>query len=132
MNYRIKASSDYNIDGKIHIKQSHIVFDTTGKTAKTLPNPAEIFLGSLASCILKNVERFSLLMKFQYNYTKLEIRAKRLDNPPRMDSINYHLNIFSEDTKLNVDLLKKNIEKHGTIYNTLKQVCTINGKIIRI
>ncbi|SHK24961.1 Uncharacterized OsmC-related protein [Maribacter aquivivus] len=131
MNYKINASSDFNNDGEIHIKKSNIVFGTTSQTSETLPNPAELFLGSFASCMLKNVERFSLLMKFKYNHTTLEVKAERLENPPRMDNIIYNLNIYSNDIKLNIDLLQKNIEKHGTIYNTVKQICTINGTITR-
>ncbi|WP_299317448.1 hypothetical protein [uncultured Maribacter sp.] len=69
MNYKINAISDFNNDGEIHIKESNIVFGTTSKTSESLPNPAELFLGSFASCMLKNVERFSLLMKFKYNHT---------------------------------------------------------------
>jgi len=30
---------------------------------------------------------------------------------------------------LNVELLKKNIEKFGTIYNTIKLSCSISGTI---
>lgn len=131
MNYKINASSDFNNDGEIHIKKSNMVFGTTSQTSETLPNPAELFLGSFASCMLKNVERFSLLMKFKYNHTTLEVKAERLENPPRMDNIIYSLNIYSNDIKLNIDLLQKNIEKHGTIYNTVKQICTINGTITR-
>ena len=60
MNYQIKASSQSKEDAVIHIKKSNINFGTTLKNADTLPNPAELFLGSFAACMLKNVERFSL------------------------------------------------------------------------
>ncbi|MGO4918865.1 OsmC family protein [Maribacter spongiicola] len=129
MNYQIKASSTYNNDAEIHIKQSDIDFGTTAKTSEVLPNPAELFLGSFAACMLKNVERFSEMMKFTYNRTTLEVKAERLDNPPRMDNIIYSLTIFSDDDKLNTSLLKKNIEKYGTIYNTVKLSCSISGSI---
>jgi uncharacterized OsmC-like protein len=132
MNYQIKASSTYNNDAKIHIKQSDIDFGTMAKTSEVLPNPAELFLGSLAACMLKNVERFSEMMKFTYNRTTLEVKAERLDNPPRMDNIVYSLTIFSDDDKLNTTLLKKNIEKYGTIYNTVKLSCAISGTIITV
>ena len=107
MNYQIKASSISNQDAVIHIKQSNIDFGTTSKTAETLPNPAELFLGSFAACILKNVERFSGMMKFTYSKATLEVNATRLENPPRMDNIIYNLTIYSNDKKLNTDLLKK-------------------------
>lgn len=129
MKYQIKASSIANQDAVIHIKQSDIDFGTTSKTAETLPNPAELFLGSFAACMLKNVERFSDMMKFSYTKAIVEVNATRLENPPRMDEIIYNLTIYSNDTKLNTDLLRKNIEKYGTIYNTIKLSCAISGTI---
>ncbi|WP_055442952.1 OsmC family protein [Lacinutrix himadriensis] len=132
MNYHIQASSIVKQDATLHIKQSNIDFGTTSKTAESLPNPAELFLGSFASCILKNVERFSTMMKFTYSKAAIEVNATRLENPPRMENILYNLTIYSNDKKLNKELLKKNIEKFGTIYNTVKLSCTISGTISTI
>lgn len=129
MDYQIKASSISNNDAVVHIKQSNLDFGTTSKTAKTLPNPAELFLSSFAACILKNVERFSGMMKFTYTKATLEVNATRLENPPRMDNIVYDLTIYTHDKKLNSDLLNKNIEKFGTIYNTVKLSSSISGTI---
>lgn len=129
MNYQIKASSIANQDAVIHIKQSDIDFGTTSKSAETLPNPAELYLGAFAACMLKNVARFSGMMKFTYSKATVEVSATRLENPPRMESIGYNLTIYSIDKKLNTELLKKNIEKFGTIYNTVKQSCSISGTI---
>ncbi|SHJ99024.1 OsmC family protein [Pseudozobellia thermophila] len=129
MNYEIKASSIAGQDATIQIKESNIDFGTTSKTADSLPNPAELFLGAFAACMLKNVERFSTMMRFSYTKTTLEVKATRLENPPRMDAIEYSLTIYSDDDKLNTALLKKNIEKFGTIYNTVKLSCSISGTI---
>ena len=129
MNYYIKASSISNRDAVIHIKQSNINFGTTSITSETLPNPAELFLGAFAACMLKNVERFSGMMKFTYTKAILEVNAIRLENPPRMDNIVYNLTIYTNDIKLKTNLLKKNIEKFGTIYNTVNLSCTISGTI---
>jgi uncharacterized OsmC-like protein len=132
MDYHIKASSLSNQDAVVHIKQSHINFGTTLPTAETLPNPAELFLGAFGSCVLKNVERFSVMMKFTYTKATIEVNATRFENPPRMENIIYNLTIYSNDKKLNLDLLKKNIEKFGTIYNTVKLSCSISGTISTI
>lgn len=129
MNYQIKASSIFNQDAVIHIKESEIDFGTTVPTADTLPNPAELFLGAFSACMLKNVERFSAMMKFSYTKATVEVQATRLESPPRMDNITYQLTIYSNDVNLNTILLKKNIEKFGTIYNTVKLSCTISGTI---
>ncbi len=129
MYYKVEAASISDNDAIVRIKQSEIKFGTGPAKADLLPNPAELFLGSFASCILKNVERFSGMMKFTYAKANVEVKAVRLEHPPRMDNIYYELTLFSEDDKLNVNLLKKNIEKHGTIYNTVKLMCSINGTI---
>ena len=132
MNYKIKACSHSNNNASIKIKQTEIGFGTTSQSTEKLPNPAELFLASFAACILKNVERFSGLMKFTYTKAELTVQATRLDKPPRMDQLYYNLHVYSQDSNLNTELLKKNIEKFGTIFNTVKIACTINGQIKKI
>lgn len=129
MQYSIKASSISKNSAEIDIKQSEIHFGITPETNETLPSPAELFLGAFASCVLKNVERFSGFMKFEYAKAEIEVSATRLEKPPRMDEIKYTLTIYSQDN-LNSDLLKKNIEKFGTIYNTVKLSCSVSGEIV--
>tara|TARA_R110000868_G_scaffold4211_2_gene26418 strand:- start:22955 stop:23359 length:405 start_codon:yes stop_codon:yes gene_type:complete len=129
MKYSIKAESYANNDALLDIKAANIKFGTTSTTSDSLPNPAELFLGSLAACILKSVERFSGMMKFNYSKASISVIANRLENPPRMDWVNYELTVYSQDEKLNVLLLQKNIEKHGTIFNTVQQSCTISGHV---
>lgn len=132
MKYSVKASAPSKNDGSIHIKQSKIDFGTTPESADRLANPAELFLVAFSACIIKNVERFSALMKFEYSNAEVSVTATRFEKPPRMDEINYELNIYSEDNKLNIRLLKKNIEKFGTIFNTVKSSCTIVGETKKI
>ncbi|MCK0157127.1 OsmC family protein [Cellulophaga sp. F20128] len=132
MQYTSKASSSSKNDATLKIKDSEIDFGTTPESADNLPNPAELFLGSFAACILKNVERFSVLMNFEYTSAEITVKATRLEKPPRMDEIHYELKIHSQDNSLNLNLLQKNIEKFGTIFNTVKISCTISGAIKQI
>ena len=132
MKYFSKATSSSKNNAFINIKESKITFGTIPESADTLPNPAELFLGSFSACILKNVERFSVLMNFEYSNAEIMVSATRLEKPPRMDEINYELKIYSQDNNLNINLLKKNIEKFGTIFNTVKSSCSITGEIIKI
>lgn len=129
MMYSITANSKANSNAQIAFKQTETSFGITPETAETLPSPADLFLGAFAACVLKNVERFSAFMKFEYSKAEINVSSTRLDKPPRMDEITYALTIFSKDDKLNVKLLKKNIEKFGTIYNTVKLSSTIIGEI---
>tara|TARA_R110000744_G_scaffold72983_5_gene146360 strand:- start:1100 stop:1504 length:405 start_codon:yes stop_codon:yes gene_type:complete len=132
MEYYTTAYSASKTSATIAIKQTSIEFGITPETDESLPNPAELFLGSFSSCILKNVERFSILMHFEYTTAEISVKATRFEKPARMDEINYILKVHSKDNNLNIDLLKKNIEKYGTIYNTIKLSCTINGNIEKI
>ncbi|MCF8244985.1 MAG: OsmC family protein [Saprospiraceae bacterium] len=131
MEYSISATSIAGNDASLVIKQSEIAFGTTDASAEKLPNPAELFLGSFAACILKNVERFSGLLHFEYDRASIKVSAARLENPLGMDDIRYELTIFSGDEKLRIRLLKKNIEKYGTIFNTVKRACSVSGSIIK-
>lgn len=115
MNYSSKANSISNKTASIKIKNSEISFGITPETAASLPNPAELFLGSFCACVLKNVERFSQMINFTYTNAEIKVDATRLDKPPKMDEIHYVLSIYSNDDNLNIPLLKKNIEKFGTI-----------------
>lgn len=132
MQYSIKASSISNSNASVKIKDSDIAFGITSQTEEQLPNPAELFLGSFSACLLKNVERFSHFMKFTYSKAELVVHATRLEKPPRMDELQYELRIYSLDDTINVDLLKKNIEKFGTIFNTVKASCSVEGEVIII
>lgn len=129
MKYFSSASSRSKKDASIKFRAAKIAFGITPETVNELPSPAELFLGSISSCILKNVERFSVLMNFSYTNAEIIVTATRLEKPPRMDEINYTLRIYSQDVHLNCELLKKNIENFGTIFNTIKICCTINGEI---
>ena len=66
MNYSIKASSASGNDAVLKVKKTTIAFGTTEPSAEDLPNPAELFLGSFAACILKNVECFSKLLHYTF------------------------------------------------------------------
>jgi uncharacterized OsmC-like protein len=131
MKYSIKASSIAKVRLR-YILESEIIFGITPKTADSVANPAELFLGSFAACALKNVERFSIMMNFDYSKAEITVSATRLEKPPRMDEIIYELSVYSQDSSLNIDLLHKNIENFGTIFNTVKACCSVMGEIKKI
>jgi uncharacterized OsmC-like protein len=129
MKYEIKASSTSKNGANITVKENDIGFGITSETEAVLPNPAELFLSAFGACVLKNIERFSNLLKFTYAHADIIVTATRAKSPPRMTDIIFDLTIYSDDSDLNVNLLKKNIEKFGTIYNTVKLSCKITSSI---
>lgn len=131
MEYITQAVSYSKKEAFFQVKDADISFGIIPETADTLPNPAELFLGSLSACMLKNVERFSQLMNFEYEKAEITVKGIRLEKPPRMDEIQYELTLYSQDEKLNIELLKRNIENFGTIFNTVKSSCSISGIITK-
>ncbi|MDG1334151.1 MAG: hypothetical protein P8P74_17595 [Crocinitomicaceae bacterium] len=75
MKYSVKAESKAKNEALINVKESNIGFGITPETANTLPNPSELFLGAFSVCILKNVERFSSMMKFEYSHAEIEVTS---------------------------------------------------------
>ena len=129
MKYSIKASSLSKDKASAIIKETVVNFGITPDSADVLANPAELFLSSVAACILKNVERFSEIMNYTYISADIVITATRMEKPPRMDEIEYDLTLTSKQAGINIDLLKKNIEKYGTIFNTVKLSGEIKANI---
>jgi hypothetical protein len=68
------------------------------------------------------------MMNFDYSKAEITVSATRLEKPPRMDEIIYELSLQSGQL-LNIDLLHQNIEKFGTIFNTVKASCSVMGEI---
>jgi uncharacterized OsmC-like protein len=93
-------------------------FDGTAGRANGLPGPADVLCAALSACILKNVERFSHLLPFQYESATVQVVAEREEPPPRIVRMHYEL-----------ELLHRNIQKFGTITNTLGKACELSGTI---
>ncbi len=129
--------TDYQVSGTINpardatftVKAASVAFGILSRQ-EDLPNPAELLLGSFAACCLKNVQRFSELLGFDYTAATIEVTGKRQEKPTKIIAIRYVIRISSSDEKLNPKLLHKNIEKFGTIYNTLKASCEVAGELV--
>lgn len=94
-----------------------------------LPNPAELLLGAFAACCLKNVQRFSERLGFDYESATITVTGERREKPTKIVTIRYVIWIRSSDDRLNDRLLHKNLQKFGTIYNTLKETCDVAGEL---
>ena len=128
MVYFVKGNS--NSSGKAVISAKANSYDFGIKPSqKEMAGPADILLSAFAACCLKNIERFSTILNYNYNTAEIEVNGTRQEKPPMINKINYTIHIVSDDQNLNPDLLHKNLKKFGTIYNTLNVVCEIDGQI---
>lgn len=129
LHYRVHASRLASHVGMARAKQAQIFFDVSPDQTDDLLNPAELLLSSLAACMLKNVERLSPVLRFSYTEATLDIEGTREDRPPRMTSITYTLHLWTDEPAVRVDLLHRNLQRQGTIYNTLAATVPLQGHV---
>ena len=130
MSYTITATSTPKKEGSIQLKNTSVPFGISKESEDILSSPADIYLSALAACTLKNIERFSKMMKFEYEKATIEVSATHAVKPSRLENINYEVILTSKEDKINISLLKRNIEKFGTITYMVAQSCSIAGTIL--
>lgn len=128
--YHVRAQSTGGGAGSVATKQRIIEFDASAGQGEVLPGPADLLTAAFAACVLKNVERFSQILRFPYERASIEVTAERQDAPPRMISVRYVLRVVTDEPPTRVELLHLNIRRHGTIFNTLAAACDVTGELI--
>lgn len=129
MQYIVSGNINSSQEASFSLRQSKVSFGVLSNQDE-LPNPAELLLGAFAACCLKNVQRFSTLLGFTYTSAKIEVIGDRQEKPTKLVAIRYCIKIQSEDKELNTRLLHRNLQKFGTIYNTLKDTCEVSGELV--
>jgi uncharacterized OsmC-like protein len=132
----VEAPTSYRVHGvghpgghsRIRCNSTDVRADTGSFSDGFRPGPAELLCASLAACLLKNIERFSEMLPFQYEMAAVEVEAFRQDAPPKMTRMRYRIEVVTDEPEHRVDLLHRNIRKHGTITNTLDAACELTGE----
>jgi len=111
----------YEIDGE-NLPRGHahvtaqggaIRFDGSAATDEMLPGPADLLAAALAACILKNVERFSKLLRFTYRRATVHVAVEREDPPPRIVRARYTLRVETDEPESRLVLML--LERHPHI-----------------
>lgn len=131
------AHTTYSVDARLvapgraeaEAKHATIAFDTAPAGGDELPGPAELPATAFAACLLKNVERFSATLPFAQEGARVHVSATRQSSPPRFTGIDYDLRVVTDEPQARVDLLHRNLRRHGTVYNTFAAVCEVAGTI---
>ena len=135
-----EAATRYEIDGEnlpgghahVTAQGGAIRFDGSAATGEMLPGPADLLAAALAACILKNVERFSKLLRFSYRRATVHVAVEREDPPPRIVRARYTLRVETDEPESRLGLLHRNILKLGTITNTLAAATDLHGEIVAV
>ncbi len=116
-------------EGQLEAHGLVTAFDGTAGRLDALPGPADVLSAALCACILKNVERFSHLLPFTYDSALVRVAAQREEPPPHIARMHYDLEITTDEPPARIELLHRNLQKFGTITNTLSKACDVTGTI---
>ncbi len=131
LEYAVTAAQAARTVGAAHSRSAEVLFDIAAPAGQNqhLMNPAELLLSAFAACALKNVERYAEILSFAYQRAEIIVRGVRQDAPPRITAITYTLTLWTDEPAHRVQLLQRNLEKYGTVYNTLAASAAVSGDI---
>jgi uncharacterized OsmC-like protein len=131
LEYNVSARRIDSHGSEATTKDARIVLDTDMAGRPDAFNPAELLLASIAACILKGTERVIPMLKFDLRGIDVSLNGVRQDSPPKMIRITYEITVDTDETDQRIELLHKNLQKYGTIYNTLSGATDLSGTIRR-
>lgn len=131
LEYHVAARRIDSHGSEAATKDAKIILDTDMAGRPDAFNPAEMLLASLAACILKGAERVIPMLDFELRGIEVALHGIRQDSPPRMVRINYDIVVETDESEARLDLLHRNLQKYGTIYNTLAGATELVGSIRR-
>lgn len=112
-------------------KRAEIVLDTDMDGRDDAFNPAELFLASIAACMIKGIERVTPMLDFSLRDVEITLHATRQDAPPKIVAIDYEIIVDTDENDRRLNLLHTNIRKYGTISNTVASAAKLEGNIRR-
>lgn len=132
LEYRVNARRIDAHGSEATTKEAHLVLDTDMQGRNDALNPAELFLASIAACMIKGIERVAPMIHFQFRGVEVKLHGIRQDAPPMMVSVDYELIVDTDEDDRRLELLHTNVRKYGTISNTVAKAAKLDGIIRRI
>lgn len=132
LEYRVTARRLDAHGSEASAKEATLVLDTDMNGRSDAFNPAELFLASIAACMLKGIERVTPMIHFAFRGVEVKLHGLRQDAPPMMVSVEYELIVDTDEDDHRLELLHSNVRKYGTIYNTVSRATKLDGTIRRM
>lgn len=114
-----------------YCKNAKITLDTNLAGNPEAFNPAELLLAAVSACMIKGIERVAPILKFNFRGVEVKLHGVRQDVPPKMESIDYEIIIDTDEEDHRLELLNKNVQQYGTVFNTVINGTSLNGRIRR-
>ena len=112
-------------------KNAALVLDTEMRARADTFNPAELLLAAIAACMLKGTERVTPALGFRLRGCEMQVRGVRSENPPKTTSIEDKLIVDSDANDHRLELLRTNVCKYGTVFNTVAPGTSLSRSISR-
>lgn len=112
-------------------KAAEITLDTDLAGNPDAFNPAELLLAALSACMIKGIERVTPLLGFSLRGVEVRVDGVRRDVPPGMESITYEIIVDSDEPDRRLELLHENVQKYGTVFNTVAAGTALSGTLRR-
>lgn len=114
-----------------YCKEAEVTLDTDVQNRNDAFNPAELLLAALSACIIKGMERVAPMLNFSLRDVEVRVTGVRQDTPPKMESIRYEILVDSDESDRRLELLHENVQKYGTVFNTLAPGTHLTGVLQR-
>lgn len=131
LEYRVEARRVDAHGSLATAKDAEIMLDTDVAGRRDAFNPAELFLASIAACMIKGIERAIPMLKFNLRGVEVKLHGVRQDSPPKMVRIDYELIVDTDEIDRRLELLHYNVRNYGTISNTVAEATKLEGVIRR-
>jgi uncharacterized OsmC-like protein len=131
LEYRVSARRLDAHGSEATTKDARLTLDTDMKGRADAFNPAELFLASIAACMIKGIERVAPMIHFQFEEVEVKLHGIRQDAPPMMVEVNYEIIVKTTEDDRRLELLHTNVRKYGTISNTVAKATKLEGRISR-
>lgn len=112
-------------------KDAEIALDTDLAGNPKAFNPAELLLAAVSACIIKGIERITPMLNFSLAGVEVRVDGVRQDVPPKMESITYEIIVDTDESDRRLELLHENVQKYGTVFNTVAPGTTLTGVLRR-
>mgnify|MGYP001098838068 CR=1 FL=1 len=131
LRFEVQANRVDGSGSTLTSKETTLTLDTSIAGRKDALNPVELLLAAQAACFIKGIERLAPTLNFDYSSVKVMLEADRPEDQARLSEVRYRLIIGTNESDHRLELLHKNLQKQGTIYNTLSAGTNLIGTVTR-
>lgn len=130
MNFELSATRLSSTASEVHSKEVTLEIDSGINPRPDALSPMELLLAAQAACFLKGIERTAPTLNFEFTGVNIKLHATRPVLEARIEEINYLIEIETSESDDRLELMHKNLKKHGTIYNTISAGTSLRGELV--